>query len=551
MKRCMAAVAAALSMCSCAGPQRFPEPKTVAERTGYKETSRHADVLAFIEELRARTDLVRVESIGRSALGQDMPALILTRAPSGAPVPVVLIIANIHAGEVEGKEVSLMLARDLALGDAEGLLDRMILLIVPNYNPDGNDAIAPENRKLDLKNLSGQVGPEGGVGTRYTGEGINLNRDYMKMEAVESRHLSRFFGKWRPHLTMDLHTTDGSLHRYALTYDTAHNPQSGPEGPIRYVFDRLLPAVSQAVKSKTGFDMFYYGDFREETNPEAGWQTYSPLPRYGSNYRGLLGRMDVLSEAYSYIPFERRADATYAFVLEVLRYVAAHGGEIMSIVEDAERDILRRGLDPAPDDWVAINYGVAKHAGDRLLFDFPVQPRAGEVTLLSWDRPSLKERRIEGAKPEDYRTRYYADFVPSVKVRRPFAYAFPAEAQALAAKLREHNVRVERLTEEVEIDIEAYAVRRIEKTFSRDAGSGERFETVVTVEPNHTRRRLSRDEFVVRTAQPLGNVAIYLLEPQSDDGLARWNFFDAALQVDKEFPVVRIPGRVELPSVGR
>jgi hypothetical protein len=33
---------------------------------------------------------------------------------------------------------------------------------------------------------------------------------------------------------------------------------------------------------------------------------------------------------------------------------------------------------------------------------------------------------------------------------------------------------------------------------------------------------------------------VYLLEPQSADGLATWNFFDRALEVGAPFPVHRV-----------
>src|SRR5258708_16794902 len=151
------------------------KPLTVAERTDYRETSRHADVLSFIDELRIVRPLFRVESMGRSARGQDMPVLVFGERPG---TPVVLVIANIHAGEVEGKEALLMLARDLP----ERYFEKLTLLFIPNYNPDGNDLIDAKNRALDLKNLEAQIGPQGGVGPRCAREGSNLNRDHMNME---------------------------------------------------------------------------------------------------------------------------------------------------------------------------------------------------------------------------------------------------------------------------------------------------------------------------------------------------------------------------------
>src|SRR5207302_1023487 len=92
-------------------PGHEMNPLTIAEKSDYRATSTHADVLRFIDELKKTRPLFRVESMGRSAKGQDMPVLIL--GPERRGTSVILVLANIHAGEVEGKEALLMLARDL------------------------------------------------------------------------------------------------------------------------------------------------------------------------------------------------------------------------------------------------------------------------------------------------------------------------------------------------------------------------------------------------------------------------------------------------------
>src|SRR5688572_27661344 len=85
---------------------------TRAERTDYQETSLHADVVDFVRALRRRApDLVAVGSMGRSAEGRDLVTVVLSgrgaftpTAARQAGLPIVMVTANIHAGEVEGKE---------------------------------------------------------------------------------------------------------------------------------------------------------------------------------------------------------------------------------------------------------------------------------------------------------------------------------------------------------------------------------------------------------------------------------------------------------------
>src|SRR3954470_8449989 len=202
-------------------------PLTRAEATSYQETSLHAHVMEFIAGLAGRNDpRLAVSSLGTSPGGRDLPLCVLSahgvRTPDEARRlgrPVVLIINGIHAGEVEGKESSMMLMRDLLDGHSADLLDDLALVPGPLFNPDGNDAVDPANRKLDLPRLHGQIGPEQ-VGTRVNASGINLNRDYMRQAASEMRILqSRVVQPWRPDLTIDCHATNGSVHRYAMTYD--------------------------------------------------------------------------------------------------------------------------------------------------------------------------------------------------------------------------------------------------------------------------------------------------------------------------------------------
>jgi hypothetical protein len=534
---------------------------TRAERTDFQETSLHADVIDFIRQIRrANPDLVRVGSIGSSAEGREIPSVVLSGRGAFTPasarkagLPIVMVIGNIHAGEVEGKEALLAFMRDMTVPRDNGdppplraLIDQLTLVIVPIFNPDGNDRISPENRKLDLVALEGQIGPPTGVGTRNTGEGWNLNRDYMKQEAIESNHLARFYGTWWPHVFIDCHTTDGSIHAYDLTYDTAHTPRSGHPAPIEYVRTRLLPAVTDAVFKGYGRRGYFYGNYRDQDDPTSGWETYPGLPRFGSHYRGLTGRLDILLETYSYIDFRARVETIGAFLLEIFRYVAAHADEVIATADLAERETIEAGKNPRPDDFVGINYGVARRAEDgSLVFDWPVA-YLEDTEIVAFDRPSIRQRRVPGRRLVTYPTAHLARFIPTVAVPRPFAYV--VTQPDIAPKLRQHNIELSTLSEPVDLDVETYVVLASEKTTSPDICTGiDRFETVLSVRKERRRVSFDAGTLVVPTGQRLGNLFVYLLEPESDDGLARWEFFDRRVRIGQPFPVHRLGSPVRLP----
>jgi hypothetical protein len=482
------------------------KPQTVAERTDYRETSRHADVLRYIDELKAYRPVFRVDSMGKSARGQEMPVLVFGERPG---TPVVLVIANIHAGEVEGKEALLMLARDLP----ERYFEKLTLLFIPNYNPDGNDAIDKKNRELDLSKLEGQIGPEGGVGTRTTGDGINLNRDFMKQEAVESRNLSALQARWLPHLTVDSHTTDGSIHGYALTYDTSHLPC----GPAAYMHTTMLPDISRRLEARTKLKTFFYGNFVDEKDLSKGWATYPHFPRYGSHYRGMSGRLDILLETYSYIPFKDRVFTTVEILKDIFDYTIANATEIKALCD--------AGAKERPDP-VGIAYGPPRKTGD--------------CDIAAWDMESQLARKLPGHVACTYRMPHFATFVPTKTVARPAAYLIPQEYTAIIENLETHQIVIERLAAGRTFNGENDVVVSVAKTDSPDVGTMKREESVVVIDRKRGRITGRAGDVLVPTDQTLGTLAVYLLEPESDDGLVRWGYFDPLLKPGTILPVVRL-----------
>ncbi|HZI86656.1 MAG TPA: M14 family zinc carboxypeptidase, partial [Pyrinomonadaceae bacterium] len=233
--------------------------KSRAELTNYEETTRYEEVLNFIAELQKRSSLIRLASFGKSEEGRSLPLMILSDPPISNPrdarssgKPIVFVMANIHAGEVEGKEAMLHLSRRILFGDLKPLLNKLIILIAPIYNADGNEKISTNNRTV-------QNGPIAGVGVRENSKNYDLNRDYMKLDSTEARALVNLFNRWDPHLTVDLHTTNGSHHGYHLTYSQPLNPNASA-AILSYHRDKMLPAITKAMLKNHKLRTYYYGN---------------------------------------------------------------------------------------------------------------------------------------------------------------------------------------------------------------------------------------------------------------------------------------------------
>ena len=265
-----------------------------ARRTNYAETSLYAYVITFLDSLQQRWAKIRVGYIGRTMQGRDIPYVIASRPLVTSPLeakrlgrPIVYVQGNIHSGEVEGKEALLAMLRDLTLDAKPNVLDSIVLIAVPDYNADGNEALAPQAR-----NRGAQNGPEM-VGTRPDAQGINLNRDYVRAETPETKGSLAMFDAWDPDVFVDLHTTDGSYHGYALTYAPSLHPAAAIRGATfggAYARDSMLPVLRQRMRARDHFEIFDYGNFSGDEGPRAApgearsWSTYSHTPRYGTNY---------------------------------------------------------------------------------------------------------------------------------------------------------------------------------------------------------------------------------------------------------------------------
>jgi Zinc carboxypeptidase len=509
--------------------------KSRAELTNYEETTRYQEVLDFIAELQRRSPLLRVESFGKSEEGRMLPLMILSDSPISSPrdaratgKPVVFIMANIHAGEVEGKEAMLHLSRRILFGDLRPLLSKLIILIAPIYNADGNE-------KINLNNRTAQNGPIGGVGVRENSKGYDLNRDYMKLDSPEAQALVNLCNRWDPHLTVDLHTTNGSYHGYHLTYSQPLNPNTNP-AILSYHRDKMLPAITRAMLKAHKFRSYYYGNFpRFEDLPKPGektrWEAFTHQPRLGQNYHGLRNRLTILSEAYSYLTFKRRVEVTEAFVEEIFKYAAAHAIEIQQLTKRADEETVRMFLSNEP-----VQQGVAFEMRP---LPKPVDILIGEVVKVKNPRNGKDMTAMVEDKFKRMRMDDYGIFAATRSVFTPRAYLFKPgkELQVVIEKLRQHGIAVEELTAPLQSQVEVFTignVTRAQRPFQKHN------EVKITGEHRTQSMTFPEGTIVVRTAQPLGILACYLLEPESDDGLVDWNFFDAYLETGKTFPVYKL-----------
>ncbi len=487
-----------------------PELQTVAEKSDFKETSRYADVVVFCDELARRSPLVHRENFGTTVEGRKLPVLVIAEPPIASAKEaaasgklVVLAFANIHAGEVDGKEALLALARELTTEKQHPLLKHLVILLVPILNADGNEKFAGNNRP-------GQNGPAL-TGTRENANGFDLNRDFVKLETPEVRALVKFVQTWNPAVVIDCHTTNGSKHRCTLTFDGPRYP-SGQSQLCTWSNNTLLRHVHDRVKKETGFDTAPYGNFSADRTK---WETYPAGPRFGVQYFSLCGRIGILSESYSYASFADRVKASQAFVKACFETAAE------------QRDVITKLTDTRPPWPSAIVTRTRTIA-------FP-----GTISIPGFEEEQKDGKLVATERKKEYALEYIGQVSPSHIVKRPqMGYLIPAEFTDVIHTIRRHGIAVEVLREDIQLDVESYLVTRVDVT-SPDFQK----HLLVSVEGQLRAgsRMIPAGTVLVRTTQPFGTLAAYLLEPHSEDGLTTWGFFNEVVVPGKDFPVLRLP----------
>ncbi len=504
-----------LSAQGIAAQQPAEEPLTVAETSNYQATSRSAEVVEFLDVLEKRAEHLRVFEFGRTVEGRPLqcvtvarPAVTRPEQLAGDPRAVVLVLGNIHSGECAGKEAMLMLLRELAGKPDHPWLQDLVLLFVPNYSADANDMVSQDNRP-------GQIGPSVGMGRRENAQGLDLNRDYMKLDSPECRALVRLVNQWDPHVFIDMHTTNGSWHRYALTYDVPHNPAS-PEPMRQFMRGTMMPAITADLQQK-GIATFYYGNFNRD---HTRWSTFGDFPRFGTEYIGVRGRMSILGEAYAYIPYEQRIVASREFLRQCLTEIAARREPICQLLAD-----VRSQAPGQPGDLVPLRSQVTALSEQFVVrgYEPAVQPRGS---------------RVAPTKPRDYTVEFLTRYEPTVTATRPLAYVVPAQQTEIVERLRLHGITCETLQEAQPRQVEIYRISSLSRA-ERQYQNRYLLQLQVEAAAPQT-RTIPAGAVLVPTAQPLSALIVLLLEPEASDGLATWNVFQPELQVDQEYPVWRI-----------
>jgi len=480
---------------------------TPSELSGLTRTPSYADTFAWLRRLDSASREVTLLSIGKSAEGRDIWMAVVSRDTSLAKTgrsakPLLLVQAGIHSGEIDGKDAGLMLLRDLTVrGAKRTLLDDVNLLFIPILNVDGHE-------RSSIYNRINQKGPVE-MGWRTNGQFLNLNRDYGKLDTPEVQAVVQVITRWRPDLYVDVHVTDGIDYQYDITF--GYNLKNAYSPAIaQWLEHELRPHVNRDLERMGHIPgpLVFAVDNRDVSK---GIEAGPASLRFSNGYGDVCHVPTLLVENHSLKPYRQRVLGSYVFLESLMRLLAQQGKALRAAVA---ADRARRPAE-VPLSWESLE------TPDGLI------PFRGVAYRLT-DSAISGGKKVEWTgQKQDLMVPYFASAKPVAIARRPAAYWIPVAWQEIIRRLERHGIVIERLSEPREVKVESWRITGYE--LEKVAYEGRVHVGAITGIEGRT-VRYPAGSVRVSTDQPLGDLAILLLEPNSPESFFQWGFFLSTLQ---------------------
>jgi len=467
----------------------------------------YAATRAWFDQLDQASDLIRIEEFGVSPEGRSIYAVIASKdgATLNPDKPLLLAQAGIHPGEIDGKDAGMMLLRDIAFYGKSGLLDRANLILIPILSVDGHERASAYSRP-------NQRGPRI-QGWRNTATNQNLNRDYLKLDQVEMRAVRQLILKHRPDLYVDIHVTDGMDYQYDITFgfNGEHGGFSRSPAISRWLDATFKPALYRGLEQQGHIpgELVFGIDGQ---NPKAGLSDGGLGERFSNGWGSAAHVPTILIENHSLKPYAQRVLGTYVFLEESLELLAREGRALRQAIaaDSALRPTeILANFEPEEQPERTVSF-------KGVLYDTYRSQASGRDEVRWLGRPD----------PQPWSLPFYGS-TPSLTLKRPEAYWVPAHRADVIERLRLHGVRMETLTAPRTVSVEM--LRLVDPKVATRTSEGH---VPIAVEQVTTERRdwtWPIGSVRVPTDQPLGDIVVLLLEPQSSESLFAWGFFPEVL----------------------
>lgn len=505
--------------------QQIDEWITYFEKSGFVSTASYEQTMNYFQNLADNSEFAELLTFGISPQGRELKYLLLTNerktdremsAQLGVRElfkPTILIINGIHSGEIEGKDASMLLLREILMTkEKEYLLDSINIIVVPIFSVDGHERKSKYNR-------INQNGPEE-MGWRTTAQNLNLNRDWMKADAPEMQAMLKLVDRYIPDFVIDTHTTDGADYQYTVTYSVEWS-----KNIFKLMGDWLgndfAPYLEKEVEEK-GFLIFPYVYLKNwDKGPEEGLIYWPSSPRFSSGYFALQNRPMLLVETHMLKPYKERVYSTKAVLETTLEFVFNNSTELKKLNQQADEHTSK-----------------LYEEGKYLPITFSNTDKYEPVNFKGYEyyrdssTVSDAKKLVYTDHKKDFAVKYFNDIVVTDSIKVAKGYYIPPEYSFLVDRLELHGVRPSYFVNESKKDIVTrYKFKDVK--FSESSYEGR--QSITFNYDTYTEEvDIPEGSYLYLTNQRTARVLTHLLEPKSADSFVRWGFMNQIFE-QKEY----------------
>jgi hypothetical protein len=505
--------------------------RTPTEISNYRTTPDYTETVAHLERIAAAAPgQVKIENFGKTGEGRDLKIVITSKdgvfdpAAIHASGRVILLVQNsIHAGEMDGKDSCLALLREIVITKSQAkLLDHAVFVFIPVYNLDGHERRSAYTR-------INQNGPELS-GWRGNATNINLNRDYMKADAPETRAFLKMFHRLLPDFFVDDHVTDGADFQYDVTFNADSTPNVFP-ATAKWIRDAVNPEIERQLSAAGHVAFPNLINLNDDTDPAQGLAWGSDPPRFSTGQMILENRPGLLVELHMLKDYKTRVTGNYELLRALLEVLNRDAAKLIAMNREADEEAAKLGAHPLGSEKFPLALEWAGETTPVLFHGYQFKRALSEVSGAMW--VSYTHEPWNVTLPMQTGKKVAASTTP------PAGYIIPPQWTHVIDVVAAHDVAMRHTTAEWTGKVERYRCSGMQwqgppfeghhPIFAGEGAGAEpgRFGACALGVETIT---FPAGSVVVPLNQRLSKVAIHWLEPEAPDSAVRWGFFDSIFE---------------------
>ncbi|MCD6597377.1 MAG: hypothetical protein J7L04_06805 [Bacteroidales bacterium] len=475
------------------------------------ETLQYDEIISAYQYLDKTYAEAKLFEVGLTDIGKPLHLFVISKDQDFNSISIhakekcVIFINNgIHPGEPPGIDASIQFSEDLLSGKygMNKLLENTVICIVPVYNVGGCLNRSPYHR------TNQDTPPESGF--RGNGKNLDLNRDFIKMDSRNARSLIKAFHKWKPEVFLDTHVTNGSDHQYVITLISTVF-QRLPEPMSKFFKEKMVPDLFTQM-SKTPYEMTPYVNWlKGGSNPDKGIAAYFDAPRVSTGFASMFNTYAFMTENHVYKEFKDQTKSVYYFIKALVSFSNKHSKEIIRTKNEADNQTLKE-----------LNF-ISKWKLDMehkesLIF------KGYEGSMINSQLTGLKVYHYDQSRPYEKEIPFYQNYLPEDTLTKPEMYIIPQAWEKAIKYLQLNDVKLERLSKDMEVEVEAYTISSF-KFSSRPNNGHFRINDIQTIKEKQ-KIKFYKGDYIVKMNQETNRFIMEVLEPVCVDSYLSWNFFD-------------------------